>query len=173
MRTVFSFLFLLFLTNSCRDHALIIHDFELKQDIHESGILDISSKIKFSVTPSEINIRFTRDRYWLGLGAAEVFGIRFYNNSGEYVEAGYNAFHEVFYVSAFTYFHMERYSIAELETLDVRIMIDKASIELSSMDGKVVINDRFFHSQRFNKIELFAENGKVYVENFSIRKFNR
>ena len=170
---LYTLLCLLFLTGSCRNSVLDLQNIELNQDINMSGIVDISSVVNFSITPSETNIRFRPNRYWLGLGAADKFGIRFINRSGGYVEAGYDAFREIFYVNAFSYFEIEQYSINEAEMIDMRIILNNASVELSSMDGKIVITDRFLKPSKFNKIELFAENGRVFVESISIKQLKR
>ena len=156
-----------------------IHDIEVKQDIRAAGIVDITSKIKFPLAPSEINVRFKPNNQWLGLGAAEKFGIRLSNHLGEYIEAGYDVFHQVFYIDrthatasvspeTFTDIYIQPYDISESETIDIQLILDNASLELFSMNGKAVLTNLFFASSGFDKIELYAENGKVYVESISI-----
>ena len=171
---------LLFFVNSCANSGLIIQNIELKQDIHSDGILDISSKMKFPVAPSEINIRFRPDVYWLGLGSAEAFGIKFRNPSGEFIEVGYNVYHEVFYIHrrhTLTLALSETpagsdllvpYSINEVCMLDMKIMLNTNSIVLYSSEEEVVLADAFSLSSELNTIELYAENGKVYVESVSL-----
>jgi sucrose-6-phosphate hydrolase SacC (GH32 family) len=52
--------------------------------------------------------------------------------------------------------------------LDIQINMGADSIEVFAMDGTIELTERYFFSAEFNKIELFAETGRVYVENLSI-----
>ncbi|MDR2233380.1 MAG: GH32 C-terminal domain-containing protein [Tannerella sp.] len=142
--------------------------------------MDISSKIKFPVAPAEIDIRFKPNNFWLGVGSAEKFGIRLSNQYGQYIEAGYNSFLQIFFVEcrhssspeAFVDVPVQFYSLDEVEMLDIRIILDTDSIKLLTMDGMVELTSLYYYSAEFNKIELFAENGKVYVEDLSITQKN-
>ena len=178
----FFFLCLFLLTGSCRDSAkqTRIRNIEIKQDIHSSGIINISSTIKFPIAPSEINIRFKPNTHWLGIGSADKFGIRLNNQYGQYIEAGYDVFRQIFFLEcrhssspeAFVDVPIQPYSIDEAATLDIQILLDTTSITLLSMDGMVKLTSMYFYSAEFDTIELYAENGKVYVESLDITQSN-
>ena len=54
--------------------------------------------------------------------------------------------------------------------LDIKILLDTSSIALFAMDGTVELTSMYFFSAEFDKIELYTENGKVYVESISVTK---
>jgi len=165
---------LLLLTNSCRDSAkqMRIRNIELKQDIHTSGIAELSHLVTLPIAPSEIRIRFKPNNYWLGLGSAEKFGIRFKNQYGQYIEAGYDVYRQLFYTEcrhststdAIPNIQLEPYTIDDTKLLNMRIMLNNNSIALFAMDGSVELTSMYYYSSDFDKLELFAENGKVFVE---------
>ena len=177
---VFILCMLLNLT-SCRDlKQFRMRNIELTQDINSSGVLDISSRIRFPITPSEIVISFNPNNYWIGLGAAEKFGIRFSDESGEYVEAGYNVLYEAYYLNRGNFNSMpvfsqpranlqiEQFSTEDVETLEMQIILHDDTIELFLADGTFLLADVFFPSLDFKKIELFAENGKIKIKYISL-----
>jgi sucrose-6-phosphate hydrolase SacC (GH32 family) len=113
------------------------------------------------------------------MGSAEKFGIRLSNHKGEYILAGYDAFHQQFYIDrtcstslalppAYAGVHLQRYPVDETGTLEIQMILDTSSLEMFAMDGKVVLTERFYPSSGFDRLEVFAENGKVYVGNISV-----
>jgi fructan beta-fructosidase len=158
---------------------VIIHNIDVVQDIHADGFMDVTSRIHFPLLPSEVIIRFKTENQ-IPLGFAERFGIKLRNNEGEYILAGYDTYHQQFYIDrsshsaleifpkTFSTAQVSGYDANESGTLDMQIILDAASIELFAMDGKAVITDTFYPSSDFNMMEIFAENGKIHVENISV-----
>lgn len=156
----------------------IIHDIDLVQNIHSTGIEDITSQVLFPLLPSEINIRFKTDNQ-MQAGFAEKFGIILQNETGESVLIGYDTYHQQFFIDRshstqkefsenFASVHTFWYNIDNSGMVDMRILFDHTSSELFAMGGKVAMSDTFYPSSDFNKIALFAENGKVQVNSISI-----
>jgi fructan beta-fructosidase len=152
---------------------------EVKQDIHSEGITDVTPHIAFPLIPSEVNIRFKANDHWLQLGTAEKFGIRLSNRKGEHILAGYDAYHQQFYIDrshstslalpqSYSGIHLQQYPLDETSDIEIQIILDTSSIEMFAMDGKVVLTERFYPSSGFDHLEVFAENGRVYVENISV-----
>ena len=180
---IFALLCLLLLSGACSDSTkqIRMRNIELKQDIYSSGIIDISSKLTFPTAPTEINICFKPNTYWLGLGSAEKFGIKFSNQYGQYIEIGYDVYRQLFFIEcrhsssseAFVDIPTQQYFINEADRLDMRIVLDTTTIALSSMDGAVELSNLYFFSAEFNKVELYAETGKVFVESISIKQIQQ
>jgi fructan beta-fructosidase len=152
---------------------------EIVQDIHSGGIADLTPCIPFPLAPSEIRVRFRPHGGWLRMGAAEKFGIRLSNREGEYILAGYDAYHEMFYIDrthstalalpeSFAGIHAQHCPAGEAGALDMQIILDTASLELFALDGKAVLTDTCYPSSGFSRIEAYAENGKVYMESISV-----
>ena len=176
--SIIFYLCILTLLGACRDatNQIRMMNIEVTQDIRSSGRVDISSKIKFPMAPSEINVCFNPNIQWMGLGSAEKFGIRLNNQYGQYIEAGYDVYHQLFFIECrhssdpevYPNIQVQLYSIDEAKTLDMRIILKPTSIELFSLDGTIELSSMYFYSSEFNKMELYAENGKVYVESVSL-----
>jgi fructan beta-fructosidase len=155
-----------------------IRDLEIIQDIYLAGIEDITPHIHFPLLPSEITICFKTSNQ-SQIGSAEKFGIKLSNQKGEYLLAGYDAFHQQFYIDRthstssallekFAGIHIQRYQIGESGILEMQIILDTTSLELFALDGKIVMTDTFYPSSDFNKIAIYAENGRIQVEEVSI-----
>jgi sucrose-6-phosphate hydrolase SacC (GH32 family) len=151
---------------------------EIVQDIYSAGIEDITPHIPFPLLPSEITIRFKTDNQFQ-IGFSEKFGIKLSNKRGEYILAGYDTFHQQFYIDRthstslimpekFTGIHIQQYQIDQSGILEMQIILDAASIELFASEGKVVMTDTFYPSVGFNKIAIYAENGRIQVEEVSV-----
>ncbi|MDR1555974.1 MAG: glycoside hydrolase family 32 protein [Tannerellaceae bacterium] len=161
------------------DKHVLMQNIDIVQDIHSSGFVDMSPCIKFPLCPSEINIRFRTDKH-PQLGFAERFGIKIRNKKGESILAGYDAYHQQFYIDHASHSTIDIFpgtrsvaqvpgqDINESETFDMRIILDATSIELFAMDGNIVITNSFYPSSDFNVMEIYAENGKVHVESISV-----
>jgi fructan beta-fructosidase len=155
----------------------------VKQDIHSEGISDLTPLLSAPLTPSEVSIRFRASGdHWLQMGNAEKFGLRLSNGRGEYILAGYDAYHQQFYIDrtssaaldlppSYAGVHLQQYPMEESNSLEMQIIIDAYSLEMFAMDGKVVFTERLYPSTAFDRLEVFAENGKVNVENISVTPF--
>lgn len=104
---------------------------------------------------------------------ANRLGLRLRNAAGEFLEIGYDREIDRWYVdrthagpSTFS----DKFSSKDVapagspEVLDVRIFLDRSSIEVFFEDGKLVMTELYFASQPFNQIQVFAEGGKAMVE---------
>ncbi|MDR1203479.1 MAG: glycoside hydrolase family 32 protein [Tannerellaceae bacterium] len=152
----------------------VIRDMSVVQDIHSSGILDITPQIPFSLLPLELNICFRTNAEGI-MNFAERFGIIFKNGKGEYILAGYNAYHQLLYIDrkslnmeGMTGIHSVSCGIGGSETFNMRIILDATSLELFTLDGEIAMTDAFYPSSNLNSLGIFAENGKVEIESVSI-----
>jgi fructan beta-fructosidase len=155
----------------------VISDLEVVQDIRSEGLADVTSKIRFPLLPSELTVRFrTGNRQ---IGSAEKFGIKLSNREGEYILAGYDAYHQQFYIDRthstslafpekYAGIHIQRYPNDGSDILEMQLILDVASLELFAMDGKVALTDAFYPTSDFDRIAVFAENGRIPVEKLSI-----
>ena len=150
-----------------------IRDMKVAQDIHSSGILDITSQIPFPLLPLELNICFKTDIEGQ-MGFAERFGVIFKNEKNESILVGYNTYHQQLYIERES-LNMENkkgahslgYDIGKSETLTMRIILDTTSLELFTLDGEIAMTDAFFLSSNLDRLEIFAENGKIEIESVS------
>lgn len=58
------------------------------------------------------------------------------------------------------------------DTLDIRLIIDKSSVELFAKDGLIVMTDQFFPSEEYSIVSLFAEHGEVELTEGQITKLS-
>ena len=65
---------------------------------------------------------------------------------------------------------MQPFSINDAAILDIKIKLDTTSITLFSMNGDVELASMYYYSSEFNKMELFAENGKIFVNNMTVKR---
>ena len=56
----------------------------------------------------------------------------------------------------------------ESDKLNIRMIVDAASIEIFINDGELVMTDIFFPTSKFDKISLFAKNGRWNIPNCKI-----
>lgn len=166
-----------------REEQVVLANIELAQNIEQEGLVDITSNIPFSLLPSEVILRIKLEEQLGRLNFAEKFGIRFSNKEGEYIAAGYDYFSRRFYIDrrnatgaviseTFAGIHILPFDIEGFQELDMRIILDKSSIELFAMGGKAVMTDTFFPSSEFDRVTLYAENGKVSLANVSVTRLN-
>jgi fructan beta-fructosidase len=154
----------------------VVKNLEIVQDINSSGIIDVTSKIHFPLLPSELAIRF---RTGSRIGSAEKYGIKLSNKEGEYILAGYDAYHQQFYIDRthstlldipdkYAGIHIQRYQDNDSDMLEMQLILDVTSLELFARDGKVTMTDAFYPSSEFDRLEVFAENGRIQVEKLSV-----
>ncbi|WP_293669185.1 glycoside hydrolase family 32 protein [uncultured Parabacteroides sp.] len=158
---------------------VVISAMDIAQDVHRDGVENVTGMIPFGILPSDITLRFDIGGKIGRIGFAEKFGIRFSNPEGESVSVGYDCFNRRFYIDRrnaaarvfsdkFAAIHILPYAIESLDVLDLRIILDKSSVEMFVMDGKGAMTDTFYPSSGFNKVEVFAENGKVSLAELSV-----
>lgn len=164
----------------CYGQQIHMKNIDITQNIHEEGILDLTSAIPFSLLPLEITIQFETDKREQ-IGFAEKFGIRLRNEEGEFISVGYDNFNHLFYIDRthsvdeafsedFAGIHSLKYSISGLTTIDMRLIFDTSSLELFALGGKAVLTDTFYPTSVFSRMELFSENGTVSVNRLSIKQ---
>jgi len=158
----------------------VIRDLTLVQDIRSTGIMDITAKLGLPTQPSVIDICFDIEQR---IGLSEKFGIRFSNENGEYLTVGYDFYHQQFYVDrthstaeslpeSFTGVRYVGFSVGNSGKVDMKLLLDAASLELFGGGCKVAVTEIFYPSSQFNKVELFAENGRVHVDSLSAVQLN-
>ena len=50
------------------------------------------------------------------------------------------------------------------QTVDWRLVIDRASVEFFAAGGRVSMTDVFYPSELFRTVELFTEKGSIHVD---------
>ena len=131
------------------------------------GVVDVTGRIGFPVTSSEIVLEMGRDatrradfgvelsnargeRYRLGYEAATD---RFYSDRSE---AGDNAFSPAFADKVHWAPRLDQDGVIRL-----RLLLDVASVELFADHGATVLTDTFFPTQPFDRIALYSKGGTV------------
>jgi len=138
------------------------------------GAIAITQK---QTLPYEINLTFNTNKLqWLNF--AEKFGVELSADNGDKITVAYNHSKRVFYIDRlFSDTNDQKANpqetdyapfIANGETLDFRIIIDHASIELFSGNGCVVMTERISPDKAFNSIKIFAEGGEITLQEASI-----
>ncbi|MEQ7008944.1 glycoside hydrolase family 32 protein [Actinopolymorpha sp. B17G11] len=115
-------------------------------------------------------------------GTAKRFGIRLRGVEGEETEVGYDASDGSLYVdrtlSGQTDLHPEFPGVhrAPLTLHDgrvtFRLLVDVASVEVFGGIGESVITDQIFPNPGGRRVDLFAEDGTVYVEELCLISLN-
>lgn len=168
---------------SLHSKRALIAGIDLVHNSEKMGIEDISAKVPFPVIPSELTLRYQLNGRAGLIGFAEKFGIRFSNRDGESLSIGYDYFNRRFYIDRtkvskewmpelFTGIHILPFDILPYNELDMRIILDNTSVEMFAMGGKAVMTDLFFPASGFDKAELFAENGKIIVDEITVVQLN-
>jgi fructan beta-fructosidase len=128
-------------------------------------------------SPVELNIEFKTSNN-SQLNYAERFGLILSNDQDEMIKIGYDNYNKAFFIDKskngwnstqnnFAELNYAPYIINE-DVLELRLIIDKASVELFAQDGLITMTDQFFPKQPYNKIILFSENGEVDLLNAQI-----
>ncbi len=127
--------------------------------------------------PYEINLTFNTNKLqWLNF--AEKFGVELSADNGDKITVAYNHSKRVFYIDRFFSVTNDQKEnppetdyapfIANEETLDFRIIIDHASIELFSGNGSVVMTEKISPDKDFNRVKIFAEGGEITLKEATI-----
>lgn len=123
-------------------------------------------------TPLEINLDFDVSNK-LYFGFAKVFGVQLTNGNGEKLTIGYHNYRHYFFISEqkdglqLDRTNIVSYSI-DKPILDFKIIIDKNTVELFSIDGMISLTKKYFISSEWNQISLFAEDGDITLNKGSI-----
>lgn len=114
--------------------------------------------------------------------AAESFGVQLSNSRGEQVKIGYNKKSNAFFIDRqktgkddfsndFKGLHIAPY-ILDSQKIEMRLLIDIASVELFAMNGEVTMTDIFFPNEDFNNIRFFSEQGDVNLKGGTFYKLS-
>ncbi len=122
--------------------------------------------------PIALNLTFdVNNRTYLDL--AEVFGIEIINHQNEKTIIGYNSVRRYFFVrkedknkvsEEYTDIDYAFYAI-DKSTLDLKIIIDHASVEIFAIDGFISMTKKCALPDGIKHLNLFAENGHVKLLN--------
>ena len=134
------------------------------------GIIEIKEKQEL---PYELNLTFnTNTLKWLDF--AEKFGVELLTESGDQMVIGYNHYSRVFFISRLNAKNNSQIDkITEVDyapfidnqpTIEFRIIVDKTSIEFFSGMGSVAMTEKIPSKMVFNQIKLFAEGGKISLQ---------
>ena len=102
------------------------------------------------------------------------YGVKLKNSKGEYILLGYDNVEKCFYVDRtnavgevfsdkFACTHAVPY-IVNTPSITWKLLIDVASVELFTADGRIAITDVFYPSEPFNTIEAFTEQGSILIQ---------
>lgn len=140
-----------------------------------SGIVSVDTK-NIQVTRSEMAFKF-QHKSNSQFGVPEEFGIKLSNEKGETFKIGYSPVNKTFFTdrtqagqSSFSdKFSGKSVANYELQnSMEVRIFVDKASVEVFVDNGKLVMTDIVFPTEPYNKLELFSTNGVFKLDESEI-----
>lgn len=131
-------------------------------------------------SPSQSEIIFTSN---LKETTADAFGLNIENELGEKLIVSFDKNNKTLNIdrtnsrnSKFSKAFFEKVHTAPLNfdvnTFDVRIILDAAAIEIFINDGAISMTDIFFPSTDFDKVSLFANNGEWSLSNCKIFALN-
>lgn len=141
-----------------------------------SGESEVQESAEF---PIEINLAFNTENS-TQLTFAEKFGITLSNSKNEKLKIGYDNLNKLFFIDRtkagwdnpskdFAQIHYAPY-VNNDPSLEIRLIIDKSSVELFAKNGLVVMTEQFFPTEEFSVVSLFAEKGDVKMTGGSITK---
>jgi len=142
--------------------------------IHEK---EIFKNITFDKTPTELLLTFNvRDDSRIDFPGR--YGIRIKNQTGESYAIGYDNVDKFFYIDRTNatsevisdYFPSKQIIpyIINGDQITWRIILDTSSVELFTAEGLIVVTNVVYPSEPFDKIEVFAENGKISLKEVEI-----
>lgn len=141
-----------------------------------SGFVDLASDFDM---PLDLSLNYNMGNK-TQLGFAERFGLELSNDKGEKYTVGYDNLEKFFYVDRmnagnhlaskdFNWINYAPY-MENGDSLDLRLIIDVASVELFAKNGLIVMSERVFPTEPFNHAKLFAEHGKITLFGATISK---
>lgn len=137
----------------------------------------LSNLMTFDKAPVEIKLTFDQQNN-TQMSFASRYGVTCRNEKGEYISVGYDNVNKVFYIDRtnavgevfsdkFAGVHSAPY-IVNTPQVEWTLVIDVASVEFFTAEGRVVMTDVFYPSEPFNTIEVFTENGVIDVTQGSV-----
>jgi fructan beta-fructosidase len=130
--------------------------------------LNLSKYITFDKAPIEISLNFSTSHL------PGKYGIRIKNDLNENITLYYDSkLGEIFVdrTNATGIKFNERYASLQKtsyknvgKTMSWRLLIDVASLEFFTDDGKIVFTDTFYPTKPFDQIEVFSEKGTILLE---------
>ncbi len=109
-----------------------------------------------------------------------VFGVELSNAKGEQMLIGYDKANSKFFINRekagksdfsadFKGLHTAPFRLSDT-LVNMRLLIDVASVELFAMNGEVVMTDIFFPTEDFRNIRLFSNNGESMLKSGTVYK---
>ncbi|MCP9767259.1 glycoside hydrolase family 32 protein [Lacihabitans sp. LS3-19] len=153
----------------------LIENTEEIAPLEVKGISPLKKDIKLPMT---INLTYNNIS-----GNVENFGLILSNDNNEQVKIGYDKIKKAFFVdntlngwqSPNKDFAIISYAPYVLKTgkVNLRLFLDRSSLELFADDDKVVFTNQFFSSEQYSKIEAFSQNGEVKLSDIKINTLKR
>lgn len=140
-------------------------------------LLVVSDLFTFAKAPIELKLTFDQQNN-TQINFAPRYGVRLKNAKGEYITIGYDNVEKFFYVDRtnavgevfsdqFAGVHSVPY-IVNTPEVEWTLLIDVASVEFFTAQGRIAITDVFYPSDPFDIIEVFAENGTIDLTGGSV-----
>lgn len=140
-----------------------------------NGLSVVKDGVKF---PLELNLTFENSK-----DLPESFGIVLSNTKKEKVKIGYDSIKKAFFVdntqngwqSPNKDFAVISYAPFDLKNrkVNMRIFIDRSSIELFTENDEVVFTNQVFPTETYTKLEAFSEKGKVTLNSAELISLKR
>lgn len=132
------------------------------------GALSLSSLCDFPQAPVEVKLAFDQSAN-TQMSFPPRYGVTLRNDKGEYITIGYDNLGKFFYVdrtNAVGEVFSDKFActkaipyIVNTPEIEWTLLIDVASVEFFTAEGRIVVSDVFFPSEPFDTIEVFAESG--------------
>lgn len=138
---------------------------------------DKENALTTSITsPTEMYLEFSQK-------SNEGYTIEFSNNDGETLDFGYNGIRKMYLLNRMNagkgiYPNLlkkpEHYApkFSTLPKINVRIILDKNSIEIFADDGLSVFSELIFLKKPFNKLKLWGTTGQITMDKMDIYQLN-
>lgn len=140
-----------------------------------SGEVEMDTK-QIQINRSEMIFQFQLSNE-SQFGLPEEFGITLSNEKGETFIIAYSLNGNIFFTDRtnagensfshnFAGKHTAKHKVGE--TLEIRLFVDEASVEVFVDNGKLVMTDIVFPGTPYNKLKLFSTNGNVKLQGAEI-----
>ncbi|MEM7372746.1 MAG: glycoside hydrolase family 32 protein [Bacteroidota bacterium] len=143
-----------------------------------AGSMDLSDEFEFDISTSEMNLEWDLS----GSTATEV-GIELTNAKGQSVAIGYDKARNEFYfdrANAGKVDFSDKFAgkfpapnPSNASSIQMKMYIDVASVELFAQDGAVVMTDIFFPDEPFEQINFFANDGEAKLVSGQVWQLKR
>jgi fructan beta-fructosidase len=146
-----------------------------------NGEFDISNQLTFDKCQLEMALTFQIPKLPVK-DVVKKFGIKLSNNQKEEILIGYDIQNKQLYVDRtksgisdfskdFSGVYTAPCALKE-NKLEMHLLIDKASLELFTQEGRVEMTNIFFPLESYNKISVFTDHGEVQLNNFTVWSLN-